>query len=30
VSTSGWLTTASLDRHVRAALAGAAKAKAGG
>ena len=30
VSTSGWLTTASLDRHVRAALAGAAKAEAGG
>jgi cytochrome oxidase Cu insertion factor (SCO1/SenC/PrrC family) len=25
VSTSGWLSTASLDRHVRAALAGAAK-----
>jgi cytochrome oxidase Cu insertion factor (SCO1/SenC/PrrC family) len=29
VSTSGWLSTASLDRHVRAALASAAKAKAG-
>ena len=27
VSTSGWLSTASLDRHVRAALASAAKAK---
>jgi cytochrome oxidase Cu insertion factor (SCO1/SenC/PrrC family) len=30
VSTSGWLSTASLDRHVRAALASAAKAKAAG
>ena len=28
VSTSGWPSTASLDRHVRAALASAAKAKA--
>ena len=28
VSTSGWLSTASLDRHVRAALASAAEAKA--
>ena len=27
VSTSGWLSTASLDRHVRAALASAAKTK---
>jgi cytochrome oxidase Cu insertion factor (SCO1/SenC/PrrC family) len=27
VSTSGWLSTASLDRHVRAALASAARAK---
>jgi hypothetical protein len=26
VSTSGWLSTASLDRHIRAALASAAKA----
>ena len=30
VSTSGWLSTASLDRRVRAALASAAKAKAAG
>jgi cytochrome oxidase Cu insertion factor (SCO1/SenC/PrrC family) len=30
VSTSGWPSTASLDRHVRAALASAAKAKAAG
>ena len=30
VSTSGWLSTASLDQHVRAALASAAKTKAAG
>jgi cytochrome oxidase Cu insertion factor (SCO1/SenC/PrrC family) len=30
VSTSGWLSTASLDRHVRAALASAAKATSPG